>query len=122
MASLRKQINDRFVKIIRNSYAPCPLMGDKWLQEFPHGRPADFRYFGARKLAKATGLPALAVAKMLSRNVSVSELGLTLKVAKDGVIDLNFKEGKRPADLPSEPPPKPVKTRNKKNIKAKGAK
>jgi hypothetical protein len=67
-------LKDRFIKGIRKSFQPCPLIGPKWLQEFPYGRPADFRFFGVRKLSKATGHPINHILRVLTQNVSFEGL------------------------------------------------
>ncbi|MCD4825576.1 MAG: hypothetical protein K8S55_13355 [Phycisphaerae bacterium] len=86
---------DRFIKGIRKSFDPCPLIGPKWLQEFPNGKPADFRFFGIVKLAKAMGYPPARVAQILMRNVSLGGIDVDVSVTDDFLIDINHK-GKSP--------------------------
>jgi hypothetical protein len=87
-SELKRQLTDRFVKGIRKSFTPCPLIGPKWLQEFPNGRPADFRFFGVRKLAKAIGFPPAKIIKILMRNVSLRGLEVDVEIKGDVLIDL----------------------------------
>jgi hypothetical protein len=89
MSTLKEQIDEQFVKAIRKTFKPCPLIGPRWLQEFPRGKPADFRYFGVRKLAKATGRPVKGIAKILLGSISLKELGLEMNVLDSGLIDIN---------------------------------
>ena len=95
MSDLRKTLLDRFVKGIRKSFDPCPLIGPKWLQEFPNGKPADFRFLGIVKLAKAMGYPPARVASILMRNVSLSGVDVDVSLTDDFLIDINRK-GKSP--------------------------
>lgn len=94
MASeLKKQLTERFVKGIRKSFAPCPLIGPKWLQEFPKGRPADFRFFGIRKLSKAIGQPPQRILKTVMRNVSFKGLDVEVEITGGIYVDI-FLKGK----------------------------
>lgn len=89
---LKQQITDRFVEAIRTAFKPCPLIGPGWLQEFPNGKPADFRFFGVRKLARAAGLPPKKISMMLMQTVSLEGLGVDSKVVHDFLIDINHKD------------------------------
>lgn len=91
-SDLKQQITDRFVEAIRAALKPCPLIGPKWLQEFPNGKPADFRFIGVRKLARAAGLSPKKTSLMLMQTVSLEELGVDSKVVHDFLIDINHKD------------------------------
>lgn len=106
MASdLKKQLTDRFAKGIRKTFTPCPLIGPKWMQEFPKGKPADFRFFGMRKLAKATGRPLEKVVQLVMRNVTLDGLGVEWDIKQGCLIDINRvgKAAPSPGDKPTQP-------------------
>ena len=92
-------LKDRFIKGIRKSFQPCPLIGPKWLQQFPYGRPADFRFFGVRKLSKATGHPINHILRVLTQNVSFEGLDVEVEIRGGMLIDI-WREGtrKRPGE------------------------
>jgi hypothetical protein len=87
-------LKDRFIKGIRKSFQPCPLIGPKWLQAFPYGRPADFRFFGVRKLSKATGHPINHILRVLTQNVSFEGLEVEVEIRGGMLIDI-WREGTR---------------------------
>ena len=91
MASdLKKQLTERFTKGIHKSFKPCPLIGPNWLREFPKGRPADFRFFGINKLAKAIGCPPAKIVQIMMRNISLTGLDVSVKVLPEWwMIDIN---------------------------------
>lgn len=96
MASdLKKELTDRFVKGIRKSFTPCPLIGPKWLQAYPNGKPADFRFFGVRKLAKAIGRPSGTIIQILMKNVNLNGLDVDVEIKQGVLIDIN-RRGKPP--------------------------
>jgi len=100
-------LKDRFIKGIRKSFQPCPLIGPKWLQQFPYGRPADFRFFGVRKLAKATGHPINHVLRVLTQNVSFEGLDVEVEIRGGMLIDI-WREGTRQQKNENSPAkPKP---------------
>ncbi len=100
MASdLKRQLFERFAKGIRKSFKPCPLIGPKWLQEFPGGRPADFRFFGVGKLSKAIGCTPAKIVQIMMRNVSLTDLDVNVKVLTGWwLIDINRNKKPRPVD------------------------
>ena len=104
--ALFEALKERFVKGIRKSFQPCPLIGPKWLQAYPYGRPADFRFFGIRKLAKATGRPTQKVVQMLMRNVSFAGLDVDVEIKGGLLIDINEQGADRP-EKPAKPERKP---------------
>lgn len=90
LLQLKNELTKRFVAGIRKSFSPCPLIGPKWLQGFPGGRPADLRFFGVRKLAKALGQPAEQITGILLKNVSFEGLDVDV-LPRDDVIDIHQK-------------------------------
>lgn len=89
---LRETLNERLVAGIRRSFTPCPLIGPNWLQWFPDGKPAEFRFFGVRKLAKALGQPAGAVMAALMKNVSFEGLEIDIRLQEGVFIDIDRKK------------------------------
>ena len=106
---LQRKLTERLVKGIRKSFTPCPLIGPKWLQAYPKGRPADFRFFGIRKLAKAIGRPADRILEIVMRNVSLKGLDVEHEVVHDFLINFYIK---------GKPRPEPKRRRTKKRPKA----
>jgi hypothetical protein len=93
MASdLKKELTDRFVKGIRKSFMPCPLIGPKWLQAYPNGKPADFRFFGVRKLAKAIGRPPGTIVQILMKNVNLNGLDVDVEIKQGVLLDINRRD------------------------------
>ncbi|MBN1555454.1 MAG: hypothetical protein JXA11_11970 [Phycisphaerae bacterium] len=93
VAELKDALTERFVSGIRASFTPCPLIGPKWFQGFPQGQPADFRFFGVGKLAKAVGKPADTIIEILMKNVSLEGLPVNVKIRGGKFIDVNRKKG-----------------------------
>lgn len=99
MASeLKMELTERFVKGIRRSFTPCPLIGPKWLQEFPNGRPADYRFYGIRKLAKAIGQPSDKILKTVLKNTSFKGLNVDVKIVGGIYVDIFDLSQNRPAE------------------------
>ena len=96
LSELNEQITERFVKAIRKSFEPCPLIGPKWLQVYPNGRPADFRFVGIPKLAKAAGRPVDKTRQILMRNLSLTGLQVDMKIIDGLYVDMNVKDKPRP--------------------------
>lgn len=88
MQELHKTINERLNAGIRKSFTPCPLIGPNWLQYFPNGKPADFRFFGVRKLAKAIGKPADAIMAILMKNVTFEGIEIDIRLREGVFIDI----------------------------------
>ncbi len=94
LQELKDALTERFVRGIRRSFTPCPLIGPKWLQAYPKGRPADVRFFGVRRLAKAIGRPPARIVEILLKNVSFAGLNVDVEVRPDGMIDIYRKDRK----------------------------
>lgn len=88
MASdLWQQLSQRLTKAVRKSFEPCPLIGEKWLKEYPNGRPADLRYFGIPKLSKATGKTPERTMQAVLKNISFKGLPVAVSTTDDFLID-----------------------------------
>jgi hypothetical protein len=90
--TLEDKLRDRFQAAVAKTVKPTPLTSPRWLKHFPNGRPADFRYIGVPRLAKATGRPVARMADALLRNLRLDDLGLRLEVRSNGWIDLTLAE------------------------------
>lgn len=112
-SDLKQQITERFVEAIRSMFTPCPLIGPKWLQEYPSGKPADFRFFGVPKLAKAIGIPPKKIIQLLVQNVSLKGLDVEAEMTHDFMIDINRK--KKPSKKPKPSTNSKKLTDNKKD-------
>jgi len=100
MASeLKKELTERFVKGIRRSFTPCPLIGPKWLQEFPNGKPADYRFYGIRKLAKAIGQSSDKIMQTVLKNTSFKGLNIDVKIIGGIYIDFFDLSIERPSNV-----------------------
>ncbi len=104
MQELHKTINDRLNAGIRKSFTPCPLIGPNWLQYFPNGNPADFRFFGVRKLAKAIGKPADAIMAILMKNVTFEGIDIDIRLHEGVFIDIDRKTKTQAAGLATSKP------------------
>jgi hypothetical protein len=91
---LHETLNERFVAGIEKSFTPCPLIGPRWLQSFPKGKPADFRFFGIRKLSKAIGRPADVILATLMKNVSFDGLDVNVRLRDGMYIDVYRKRSR----------------------------
>jgi arginyl-tRNA synthetase len=80
MSDLHETLKKRFEDAIRAAFRPAPLIGPNWLRAFPNGKPADFRFFGVPKLAKAQGAPPEAILKTLMKQVSLAGLPVDVKL------------------------------------------
>ncbi len=134
MEELRQKIADRFTKGIRKSFSPCPLIGPKWVQAHPKGKPADFRFLGVRKLAKAMGFPPAKILNTLMAAVKLDDLDLDVDITNDFIIHMNRTNGKttkaarkadepprgkrdQTAEKPARPKPKGTKAPNRQKKK-----
>lgn len=107
MEELCQTIADRFGKGIRKSFKPCPLIGPKWVQAHPNGKPADFQFLGVRKLAKAMGFSPAKILTTLTDAVRLDDLDLDVTVTDDFVIQMNRANGKAPQAAPARKADKP---------------
>lgn len=93
-AKLREKINDRLTAAIRKAFTPCPLIGANWLKEMPGRNPPDFRYYGIRRVAKATGWSAPRIAAAVLQGLTWDDLGVSCDLRDDL---LEFTRTDRPA-------------------------
>ncbi|MGC9454724.1 MAG: hypothetical protein ACP5HU_07650 [Phycisphaerae bacterium] len=92
---VEEKLRELFRNAVEKSVKPTPLISPRWLKSYPNGRPADFRYIGAPRVAKAAGWPVEKVVREILRNIDLGGLGLEAKVRTNGWIDLNFRQDKR---------------------------
>lgn len=97
---LKSRLNDRLQKAIRQTFDPCPLLTDRWLQSLQSSGGKVYRFIGVRKLAKATGRSVEKTFAMLVPRIRFDDLGVTMETA--GSSDLIFR--------PVAPPAKPAAT------------
>jgi hypothetical protein len=90
--TLEDKLRERFQAAVAKTVKPTPLTSPRWLKHFPNGRPADFRYIGVPRLAKATGRRLEKMSEALLRNLRVDDLGLRMEVRSNGWIDLTVVE------------------------------
>ena len=97
----RDEIKARFVEAIKRAYPdPTPLIGPKWFF-FPSpgvsradaartgaNRPPDFQFLGARKLAKATGIPLRKVVGHLLDKLAFRRVDARVEVVDDWKINV----------------------------------
>ena len=81
-------LTQRFTAAIREAFPErTPLIGPKWFQWVGKGPSARFRFIGCAKLAKATKCKPERVAAMISANLNTADLGVTVTVSKDCVLE-----------------------------------
>jgi hypothetical protein len=105
---LKSRLNDRLRKAVRQTFDPCPLITERWLQSLQSRREVGYRFIGVRKLAKATGRSVEKTLAMLLPRVRFDDLGVTMEIA--GASDLIFRPvapAPKPAGAPR--PPRPPK-------------
>ena len=89
---VRDEITNRFTEAIRLSVRPCPLIGTKWFRFHPKGRPADFQFIGAGKLAKAAGMAAARLADEIVSHLDLGQLDATVEISSDATISLRLRQ------------------------------
>lgn len=85
---LLSKLKERFTKAINEHVKPPVLVGPNWLMACPGGKPADFQFHGAPKIAKATKRDTARVAAMLLKQLDLSGLDVTTRIEEDGVISI----------------------------------
>ena len=93
LEEMKQELEKRLNKAISESFSPTPLIGPKWLQQFPNSRPADFRYFGIPKIAKAIGIPRQQAMYRIMRHLDLGGLGVRMYSTQDCMIDVYVIEG-----------------------------
>ena len=109
LEDMKIEMEKRLNKAIADTFSPTPLIGPKWLQQFPNSKPADFRYFGIPKLAKAAGMPVPQTMYKIMRHRDLGGLGVRMYSTQDGLIDIYVIEGR----IEDENNPKAVKYRGR---------
>ena len=94
---LLNELKARFTKAIQEHVKPPVLIGPNWLMACPGGKPADFQFHGAPKIAKATKRDIARVASMLLKRLDLSGLNVTTRIEENGVISIFVKKPGRPA-------------------------
>ena len=85
--NLQDELTRRLSEAIRQQVKPPVLIGANWMKACPGGKPCDFQYLGAQKVAKATGKPFELVAKNLLKQVKPEELDLKVELTEDELIN-----------------------------------
>ncbi len=89
--AVEDKLRKRFQTAIEKTVHPAPLTSPRWLKHYPDGKPTDFRYIGAPRVAKATGRQIAKVAREILRKVRLDDLGLKADIRSNGWIDLSFR-------------------------------
>lgn len=93
LEEMKQELEKRLSKAIHGSFSPPPLVGPKWLQQYPNSKPADFRYFGIPKIAKAIGIPRQQAMYRIMRHLDLGGLGVRMYSTQDCMIDVYVIEG-----------------------------
>ena len=94
---LEKTLKKQFVASIKKTFIErCPLIGDKWFIFYPKGKPADFKFTGVPKLAKATSINPSSVAKFIVKNLSLKGIGADVEITEKHDILVHLKEKSKP--------------------------
>lgn len=89
-AKTASELQDRFVRAIKKSFKPCPLIGPKWFLPNPPGVAADYQFAGCNKLSKAMGMnPKIIVANII-KHLNLSDMQVAIEVTADHKINLKF--------------------------------
>ncbi|MFP3936869.1 MAG: hypothetical protein ACLFVW_00915 [Phycisphaerae bacterium] len=89
---MEEKLRELFANAVENTVKPTPLMSPRWVKSYPNGSPADFRFIGAPRVAKAAGRGVEGVARELLSHIDLDELGLNARIRSNGWIDLNFRD------------------------------
>ena len=89
---IEKTPKKRFTTAIERTFSErCPLIGDKWFLFYPSGKPADFKFIGVPKLAKATSISPVSVAKFILKNLDLKGIDADVQVTEKHIILVNLK-------------------------------
>jgi arginyl-tRNA synthetase len=94
-------LKGRFMKAIKKSFRPCPLIGEKWFHFHPEGKPADLQFLGCQKLAKAMGRNATYVAQTIIKNLYLRDIEASIEITSDARINLRLQKPAGGKDEPS---------------------
>jgi len=84
---MKEKIHDRMAKAIRETFSPSPLITQRWIQPFPNSKPADFRYFGITKIAKALGTDLKTAMYAIMPNLDMRGVNVRMFSTVEGWID-----------------------------------
>lgn len=93
--TVEDKLRSRFQAAVIKMDTPPPLASPRWLKHYPNGKPADFRFIGAPRIAKAIGKQTDKVVRDLIQTVKIDDLLLEAKVRSNGWIDLMFQSDRR---------------------------
>jgi len=89
---IQEQLKDRFIRAIRRSFSPCPLIGEKWFRFYPNGKPADLQFVGCAKLSKAMGKNRKVIAQTIVKNLHLRDLEASVEITPDDRINVRLKK------------------------------
>ena len=84
--NVENELRKRFAKVIRETFKPPILVGEKWLRKSTSGQQGQYQFVGTDKVAKATGIYKHRVAKKLIERIRVRDLGLALRITPSQMI------------------------------------
>ena len=86
----RELLKERFLRAIKKSFRPCPLIGDRWFKFPSGGKPADLQFNGCGKLAKAMGHNVKYVAQLIIKNLYLTDLNAAIEITPDSKINIRL--------------------------------
>ena len=89
---IQDKLKERFIRAIRKSFTPCPLIGDKWFHFHASGKPADLQFVGCDKLAKAMGMNRKVIAQTLVKNLHLRDLKASVEITPDDRINVRLQK------------------------------
>lgn len=89
--NVEELLTDRFIKAVKKSFQPCPLIGPKWFSYNDKISPPCFQFTGVKSLAKATSSQQRAIAERVLRNLDTSGIDADVEITPEFKINLKFR-------------------------------
>ena len=92
---IEAELRKRFAAAINKFVQPRILFGPKWIRSTP-GQPGRYQFIGTPKVAKATGIPVIKVAKKILSHLKLGGLDLESRMTATGVITMGPVKDSKP--------------------------
>jgi len=92
---IEAELRKRFTAAINKFVQPRILFGPRWIRATP-GQPGRYQFVGTPKVAKATGIPPIKVAKKILSHLKLGGLDLEPKMTATGVITMGPTQQSKP--------------------------
>jgi len=90
---IKDVLAERFTEAIKKALPrSTPLIGPKWFNLHPDGKPADFQFTGCGKLAKATAMRPDKIVDRILKNLSLDDIASAVERTEDHRINVTLRE------------------------------